>query len=105
MKVAEVLEKATKIREAKRDEGLVNRAVHFMKAAEKAAEIAEFIERGSTSFPGADGEAGDPIPGNENVGEQIIDPRTPTVRRDGDNILVTLVYDFQFITLLIRTRP
>lgn len=79
MKVANVLEKATKIREAKRSEGLVDRAVHFMKAAEKAAEIAEFIERGSTQFPGAaDGEAGDPIPGNENVGEQIIDPRTPT---------------------------
>lgn len=74
MKTAKVLEKATIIREAKLEENLVKRAVHFMKAAEKKAEIDEFVSRGSKIFPGG----GDTIPGNENVGEQIIDPRTPT---------------------------
>lgn len=79
MKTAVVFEEATKIREAKKAANLVDRAVHFMKAAEKAEEIAAFIERGSLMMPGGgDGEAGAPILQNANAGEQIIDPRTPT---------------------------
>ena len=52
--------------------GLMERALHQMKAREKFAENREFVDRGSLVTA-----SGDPVPSNENAGEQIIDPRTP----------------------------
>uniref|UniRef100_A0A6V2LP54 WSC domain-containing protein n=2 Tax=Ditylum brightwellii TaxID=49249 RepID=A0A6V2LP54_9STRA len=69
---AEQLEKNT-TRQAEKEEGLMDRALHFAKNAEKRATIQAFIERGSTVMP--DGEA--VIEQNKDAGVQKIDPRTP----------------------------
>jgi hypothetical protein len=73
-----VQEKATVERLSRKEEGLAERALHFMQAQEKFDDTQEFIARGSAVLPGAeDGEAGEPILQNANVGQQVIDPRTP----------------------------
>ena len=83
MFAALVQEKAIVERDSRREEILANRAVHFMKARERFASIRNFIDRGSFFFPALEGEGGGgaplaPIVQNANVGEQVIDPRTPT---------------------------
>ena len=74
MKQAKIIEKMTVERLMKRTAAIEERAIHFMKASEKAQRIQDFISRGSTQMPGGD----EPIEANANVGEQVIDPRTPT---------------------------
>ena len=65
-----------------REGGLAERAIHRMKAAEKAETIQEFISRGSLFLPGEDMDVMAEVPTdavvlkfNENIGEQVIDPR------------------------------
>ena len=69
-------------RTLERDGGLAERAIHRMLAAEKAETIQEFISRGSLFLPGEDMDLMAEVPPdavllkfNENIGEQIIDPR------------------------------
>eukprot|EP00957_Ditylum_brightwellii_P102916 7843351-Ditylum_brightwellii.AAC.1 len=64
---------ANTTRLAEREEGLMDRALHFAKSKEKKATIDAFIERGSKLLPGGKGV----IEQNKNKGVQIIDPRTP----------------------------
>ena len=52
--------------------GLMERAIHKMKARETFAANQELVERGSLLTA-----SGDPILSNANVGAQVIDPRTP----------------------------
>ncbi len=75
-------EKKTADRLMEREGGLTERAIHRMKANEKAEIIQQFIERGSLFLPGTDLEEMSEEPENvvrlkfnENIGEQVIDPR------------------------------
>ncbi len=75
-------QKRTTERKLERDAGLAERAIHRMKATEKAEIIQQFIERGSLFLPGEDVEEiseepenAVPLKFNENIGEQVIDPR------------------------------
>ena len=75
-------EKNTAERLKEREAGLAKRAIHRMKATEKAEIIQQFIERGSLFLPGDDPEEMSEEPEdavvlkfNKNIGEQVIDPR------------------------------
>ncbi len=75
------VEKSTE-RIKEREGGLADRAIHRMLAAEKAGLIQDFISRGSLFLPGEDMDVMAEVPPdavplkfNENIGEQVIDPR------------------------------
>ena len=76
------LHERTAERTLEREGGLAERAIHRMLADEKSETIQEFISRGSLFLPGEDMDMMAEVPPdavllkfNENIGEQIIDPR------------------------------
>ena len=81
MKATITYQEKAKVRESKREQALAERAVKRMVAAEKAQLIQDFIERGSLFLPGEgpteedEEPPGEPLKFNENIGEQVIDPR------------------------------
>ena len=81
MKATITFQEKSRVREAKREQALADRAVKRMMAAEKAQLVQDFIARGSLFLPGEgpteedEEPAGKPLKFNENIGEQVIDPR------------------------------
>lgn len=84
MKATITYQEKSRVREAKKEQALADRAIKRMVAAEKTQLIQDFIARGSLFLPGEgpteedEEPAGQPLKFNENIGEQVIDPRTPT---------------------------
>ena len=81
MKATLKFQEKSRVREAVKEKAFAERAVKRMHSTEKAIIIQQFIDRGSLFLPGEgpteDDEepAGEPLKFNQNIGEQVIDPR------------------------------